>query len=101
MIDRELFMSVKFEELVSNDWLACQEVNVLDWAQYIKDRALWKAESRWPDKTSALAALRARFNLVANFTLSEIVLTQPSERAFLVGKFIRTAWVSTPDISPL
>ena len=101
MIDRELFMGVKFEELVSNDWMACEEVNVLDWAQFLKDRALWKAESRWPEKTSALAALRARFNLIANFTLSEVVLTQPNERAPLVGKFIRIAWVSSHDLIPI
>lgn len=94
MIDRELFMGVKFEELVLDDWLNCEEVNVLDWAQYLKDRARWKAENRYHDKTSALAAVRARFNLMANFTISEIVLTQPSERPVLVAKFIRIAWVS-------
>jgi hypothetical protein len=94
MIDRELFMGVKFEELVQDDWMACEEVNVLDWGQFLKDRARWKAESRWPHKTSALAAVRARFNLIASFTLSEIVLTQPSERAVVMGKFIRIAWVS-------
>ncbi|KAF9468282.1 hypothetical protein BDZ94DRAFT_1317952 [Collybia nuda] len=92
MIDRELFMGVKFEELVLDDWMNCPEVDVLDWAQYLKDRARWKAENRYHDKTSALAAVRARFNLLANFTISEIVLTQPSERPVLVGKFIRIAW---------
>lgn len=94
MIDRELFMSVKFEELVLDDWMGCEEVNVLDWAEYLKDRARWKAESRFPDKTSALAAVRARFNLLTNFVISEIVLTQPQERPALVGKFIRIAWKS-------
>lgn len=94
MIDRELFMGVKFEELVLDDWMSCEEVNVLDWGQYLKDRARWKAESRWADKTTALAAVRARFNLMTNFTISEIVLTQPNERALVVGKFIRIAWVS-------
>jgi GDP/GTP exchange factor required for growth at low temperature len=93
IIDRELFMGVKFEELVLDDWMNCAEVNVLDWAQYLKDRARWKAEKRFLDKTSALAAVRARFNLMANFTISEIVLTQPSERPVLVAKFIRIAWV--------
>ncbi|KAF5376065.1 hypothetical protein D9615_007684 [Tricholomella constricta] len=94
MIDRELFMGVKFEELVMDDWMNCQEVDVLDWAQYLKDRARWKAEHRYPDKTGALGAVRARFNLMANFTISEIVLTQPHERPMLVARFIRIAWKS-------
>jgi GDP/GTP exchange factor required for growth at low temperature len=94
MIDRELFLGVKPEELILDDWMSCQEVNVLDWAQYLKDRARWKAESRWNQKTSALAAVRGRFNLIVNFVVSEIVLTHPSDRAVLVGKFIRVAFVS-------
>jgi Gdp/GTP exchange factor required for growth at low temperatures len=98
MIDRELFMGVKFEELVLDDWMSCEEVNILDWTQFLKDRARWKAESRWAHKTSALAAVRARFNLVAHFTLSEVVLTHPHERAHVVKKFIRLAWVSAIEI---
>jgi hypothetical protein len=98
MIDRELFMSIKFEELVSPEWASCEEVNVLDWMQFLKDRVQWKAESLWPQKTTALAAVRARFNLIANFTASEVVLTQHSERALVVGKFIRIAWVSAIPI---
>ncbi len=58
MIDRELFMGVKFEELVNDDWSECEEINVLDWAQYLKDRARWKVEGRFAVKTTALAALR-------------------------------------------
>lgn len=99
MIDRELFMGVKFEELVLDDWMSCEEVNVLDWAQFLKDRARWKAESRWSNKTSALAAVRGRFNLVANFTISEIMLTNPSERPILVAKFIRIAMVGVGSFS--
>ncbi|KAG1873471.1 hypothetical protein C8R48DRAFT_456266 [Suillus tomentosus] len=91
MIDRELFLGVKPEELIMDDWMSCQEVNVLDWAQYLKDRARWKAESRWSQKTTALAAVRGRFNLLANFVVAEIVMTHPSDRAMLVGKFIRVA----------
>jgi GDP/GTP exchange factor required for growth at low temperature len=94
MIDRELFMGVRFEELVSDEWMSCEEVDVLDWAQFLKDRARWKAEHRFPHKTSALAAVRARFNLIANFTVSEVVLTHPSDRAVVVAKLIRMAWVS-------
>lgn len=93
MIDRELFMGIKPEELIMDDWMSCQEVNVLDWAQYLKDRAQWKAESRNSQKTSALAVVRGRFNLMANFVASEIVLTPPSDRHTLVAKFIRIAFV--------
>lgn len=92
MIDRELFLGVKPEELILDDWMSCQEVNVLDWAQYLKDRARWKAESRWSQKTSALAAVRGRFNLLANFVVAEVVMTHPSDRAMLVGKLIRVAF---------
>ncbi|KAH0834180.1 hypothetical protein J3R83DRAFT_11489 [Lanmaoa asiatica] len=93
MIDRELFMGIKPEELIMDDWMSCQEVNVLDWAQYLKERAQWKAESRNSHKTSALAVVRGRFNLMANFVASEIVLTPPSDRHTLVAKFIRVAFV--------
>ncbi|KAF5329123.1 hypothetical protein D9758_017145 [Tetrapyrgos nigripes] len=92
MIDRELFMNIKFDELLLDDWAACEEINVLDWAQYLKDRARWKAESRWPEKTSALGSVRGRFNLMVNFTVSEIVLTPPNERPIVFAKFLRIAW---------
>ncbi|KAK0189524.1 hypothetical protein F5146DRAFT_629373 [Armillaria mellea] len=92
MIDRELFISIKFEELILDDWIGREnEVDVLDWAQYLKDRARWKAEGRFPEKTSALAAVRARFNLMANFTVSEVVLTHPIERLKVVAKFLKIA----------
>ena len=95
MIDRELFIGVKFEELVSEHWMECEGIDVLDWSQFLKDRARWKAELRFPEKTTALAALWARFNLMVNFVVSEIVLTPPSGRLALVNKFIRIAWVSS------
>lgn len=98
MIDRELFMGIKPEELIMDDWMSCQDVNVLDWAQYLKERAQWKAESRNSEKTSALAAVRGRFNLMANFVASEIVLTPPGDRHALVGKFIRIAFVRMCDL---
>ncbi|KIK57605.1 hypothetical protein GYMLUDRAFT_46163 [Collybiopsis luxurians FD-317 M1] len=94
MIDRELFMTIKFDELLLEDWMYTEEVDTLDWAQFLKDRARWKAESRWPEKTSALGAVRARFNLMVNFTLSEIVLTNQAERAIVFSKFLRIAWKS-------
>jgi hypothetical protein len=94
MIDRELFMSVKFEELVTEEWVECEEVNVFDWAKYLKDRVRWKAEGKFPEKTTALAAVRARFNLMVSFVIAEVVLTPSAERSNIVGKFIRMAWVS-------
>lgn len=87
-------MGVKFEELVLDDWAGTEEIDILDWTVYLKDRARFKAEHRFPEKTSALAGVRARFNLTANFVISEIILTQPSERPMIVGKFVRIAWVS-------
>ncbi|KAF9027864.1 ras GEF [Hymenopellis radicata] len=93
MIDKDLFTSVKFEELILDDWMGEDgKVDIYDWAQYLKDRSRWTAEKRFPAKTSALAALRARFNLMANFTVSEIVLTPPVARHTVVGKLIRIAW---------
>ncbi|KAI6011338.1 hypothetical protein EDC04DRAFT_2959174 [Pisolithus marmoratus] len=91
MIDRELFLGVKPEELILDDWVCCQEVDVPDWTQYLKHWAWWEAESRFSHKTSALAAVCGRFNLMANFVISEIILTHPSERHTLVSKFIRIA----------
>ncbi|KAI6021926.1 ras guanine nucleotide exchange factor domain-containing protein [Pisolithus marmoratus] len=91
-IDRELFLGVKPEELILDDWMCCQEVDVLDWTQYLKDGARWKAESSFSHRTSAvLAAVRGRFNLMATFAISEIILTHPNERHTLVSKFIRIA----------
>ncbi|KAN0141783.1 hypothetical protein V8E53_000245 [Lactarius tabidus] len=95
MIDRELFLAIKFEELVSDDWRgpeAALVANVLDWGQFLKDRARWKAQGVEGYHTSALVAARARFNLVTNFVISEIVDTPPMHRPPLVSKFIRVAW---------
>lgn len=93
MIDRELFIGVKFEELVSEQWMECEGIEVLDWAQFLKDRTRWKAELRFPERTTALAALWARFNLMVNFVVSEVLMTHPTGRPALVEKLIRVAWV--------
>ena len=98
MIDRELFLAIKFEELVSDDWRgpeAAHVANVLDWGQFLKDRARWKAQGVEGYHTSALVAARARFNLVTSFVISEIVDTPLAHRPSLVSKFIRVAWVRT------
>ena len=94
MIDGELFTCIRFEELVSAEWTACQEVNVLDWNQYLRDRARWKAEQRFPEKTNTLAVVRARFNLMTNFVISEVILTPPSARVLVFKKFLTIAFVS-------
>ncbi|KAI0651209.1 hypothetical protein C8Q79DRAFT_19739 [Trametes meyenii] len=93
MIDRELFLNINFEELITSHAMGSPEdANVLDWAQFLRERARLKAEGRGGPKTSALTAVRGRFNLLANFVTSEIVLTHPSERAMVINKFIRLAW---------
>ncbi|KAJ7607320.1 hypothetical protein FB45DRAFT_846796 [Roridomyces roridus] len=93
MIDRELFMAVKFEEVLS-DWQADEDVEVLDWGQFVKDRARWKLDPEWGDKISALGSVRARFNLLTKFVVTEVVLSPPNERPAVVAKFIRIAWNS-------
>jgi hypothetical protein len=101
-IERELFIGLKFEELVVDDWRnSVEESNILDWVQYLKDRTRYKAEGRLTPKTSALVAFRGRFNLFAKFIASEIVMTHPNERLNLVSKFIRVAWVRFMLLSQL
>ncbi|RPD63301.1 ras GEF [Lentinus tigrinus ALCF2SS1-6] len=93
MIDRELFLGINFEELITPHAVGnAEDANILDWSHFLRERARLKAEGRGGSKTSALTAVRGRFNLVANFVLSEIVLTHPSERAIVINKFIRLAW---------
>nr|VWO96952.1 Guanyl nucleotide exchange factor Sql2 [Ganoderma boninense] len=93
MIDRELFISISFEELITAHSIGeAEDANVLDWSHFLRERARLKAEGRSGSKTSALMVVRGRFNLLANFVLSEIVLTHPSERAAVINKFIRLAW---------
>jgi Gdp/GTP exchange factor required for growth at low temperatures len=94
MIDRDLFLSLRFEELVSPEWMSsAQDSNILDWAQYVKERHEMKLERRG-NVPSALVVIRNRFNLTVNFVISEIVLTHPTERVMIYSKFIRIAWVS-------
>ena len=69
-----------------------KDLDVLDWAQFLRDRRRM-AEKNGKGKISVLSAARARFNLVANFVVSEIILTHPHDRPFIVSKFIRIAWV--------
>lgn len=93
LIEREIFLGIKFEELVSEQWMASMdETDVRDWMQFLRDRRR-KVELRGRGKVSVLSAARARFNLVANFVVSEIALTNPHDRVYVVSKFIRIAWV--------
>lgn len=93
VIEREIFLGIKFEELVSDEWMTSREdLDVLDWAQFLRDRRRM-AEKNGKGKISVLSAARARFNLVANFVVSEIILTHPHDRPIIVSKFIRIAWV--------
>ncbi|KAG7087720.1 hypothetical protein E1B28_013666 [Marasmius oreades] len=94
MIDRDLFCSLGFEEFLAGDWMNCEEIEVLDWKTFMNDCARWRAESRWPERTGALGTIRARFNLVANFTTSEVVLTHPNERIQVFVKLLHVAWRS-------
>lgn len=96
IIDRELFLNLKFEELVSQDnWMtASEEYNILDWNQFQKERQRLRAEEPSSPKASALTAIRCRFNVMANFVIAEIVITHPSERLMVHSKFVRIAWVS-------
>jgi hypothetical protein len=94
VIEREIFLGIKFEELVSDEWTSSpkEDLNVLDWAQFLRDRRR-AAEKNGKGKLSVLSAARARFNIVSNFVVSEIILTHPHARAVVVSKFIRIAWV--------
>ncbi|KDQ17002.1 hypothetical protein BOTBODRAFT_222502 [Botryobasidium botryosum FD-172 SS1] len=98
MIDRELFLAIKFEELVLSSWAKeLDEPNVLDWGQFLKDKLKLRAAALDPrrpgeNKITDVMAARARFSLMANFTSSEIVLSPAPERAMVFGKFIRIAW---------
>lgn len=94
MIDQELFINIRFEELLSHhSCIATDVADILDWGEFLRERARLKAEGRAHHKTDSLAVVRSRFNLVAQFVLSEVVLTHPTQRAVIYAKFIRMAWV--------
>lgn len=95
VIDRDLFVHLKFEELVSPEWMAStEEYNVLDWSAYVKERHIMKTEQQIV--VPPLTVIRNRFNITVNFVISEIILTHPSERVMVYSKFVRIAWVSHP-----
>ncbi|KAG8877458.1 hypothetical protein FRB97_003389 [Tulasnella sp. 331] len=96
MIEREMFLTVKFGEIVNSSWAAhSTSREVLDWSAYVKERAKKKVEAKTrgaePD-ISDIDALRARFNVMVAFTASELVLTHPDERVMVFSKLVRIAW---------
>ncbi|KAG9037140.1 hypothetical protein FRB95_006694 [Tulasnella sp. JGI-2019a] len=96
MIEKEMFLTVKFGEIVNSSWAShSTSREVLDWSAYVKERAKKKVEAKTrgaePD-ISDIDALRARFNVMVAFTASELVLTHPDERLMVFSKFVRIAW---------
>ncbi|KAG8932520.1 hypothetical protein FRC02_000973 [Tulasnella sp. 418] len=96
MIERELFLGIKFDEIVSGKWALHEEKgDVLDWAAYLKDKARVKTAARSKGEEadlSEVSAIRARFNLMAAWAASEVVLTHPSQRVAVFSQFIRIAF---------
>ncbi|KAF8512938.1 hypothetical protein BU17DRAFT_53758 [Hysterangium stoloniferum] len=94
IIEAELFTKIKFEELISHQWgQSLEDVDVRDWLLFVRERSSLKnTDPSVAGKLSAILALRARFDLLVNFTASEIMLAHSSERVILVEKFIRVAW---------
>ncbi|KAH7105970.1 ras GEF [Auriculariales sp. MPI-PUGE-AT-0066] len=98
-VDRELFIAVRFEEIVSHDWEHPgqgldmpgendEQVNPTDWAGFMRSR---RALGR---RASDVLAVKARFNIIVAWVASEISLSHSNQRAAVAGKFIRIAWKS-------
>jgi len=99
LIEAELFKAVTWEELVSDRWKersTSSGSEVVDWESFYQARVRERAENKdGTCKERAVEAIIARFNLTCNWVASEIVLTQSvDERAAVVSKLIRIAWVS-------
>jgi hypothetical protein len=96
VLDRDLFCAIKFQDLVEPNSIHPEVVteNVLDWSIYTKARVYWKKDGDRSYRTSALAAVRARFNMLVNFVQTEIVLCPWHNRNAVAAKFIRMALVS-------
>ncbi|GAA5930656.1 mitotic regulator LTE1 [Sporobolomyces koalae] len=96
LIERDMLRMLSYQELVSGSWKnRIGETDVLDWELYIKERR--KEDLMTREKggqvMSAVQDVITRFNLMANWVCSEILLTANiDERAILIGKFIRLAF---------
>ncbi|CAE7050144.1 unnamed protein product [Rhizoctonia solani] len=99
LVERGLFVAISFEELVMHNWTAqSHELDITDWMQYRTDVAHHRIQPNVQKEggrdllTSDVLAVRARFNLTANFVASEVVFAHPTQRVVLVNKLIRIAW---------
>ncbi|GAA5827869.1 hypothetical protein JCM11251_007711 [Rhodosporidiobolus azoricus] len=98
LIERDMLRMLSYQELVSGAWrerIRTGETDVLDWEAYLKERRRSDvlAKQRGETPNSAVQDIIARFNLTANWTASEILLTASiDERALLIAKFIRLAF---------
>ncbi len=81
LIDRDILLQVKFEELTLHgiEWAQPRQwPDVYDWALFYKERMRLKLEARVnPEKQppTSIMSSRMRFNVMVNFVASEIVLT--------------------------
>ncbi|CAE6340034.1 unnamed protein product [Rhizoctonia solani] len=98
-VERGLFAAISFEELVMHNWGAqTHKLDITDWMQFRTDAAHHRIQQDMQKEggkealTSDVLAVRARFNLTANFVASEVVLAHPTQRVALVNKIIRIAW---------
>ncbi|KAJ1309351.1 hypothetical protein OPQ81_006130 [Rhizoctonia solani] len=99
VVERGLFVAISFEELVMHNWgTQSHDLDITDWMQYRTDAAHYRIQPNVQKEggrdvlTSDVIAVRARFNLTANFVASEVVLAHPTQRVVLVNKLIRIAW---------
>jgi Gdp/GTP exchange factor required for growth at low temperatures len=99
LIDQDLFLSIKFDQLVSLEWARpVNELSTLDWELFLKDRQRLRVAARdHPDQNlqtiSDVTAARTRFALMSAFIATEIILTNVNERHIITNKLIRVAWV--------
>ncbi|KAG9110667.1 hypothetical protein FRC07_008169, partial [Ceratobasidium sp. 392] len=98
-IERGLFMAISFEELVMHNWgPQSHELDITDWMQFRTDSAQHRIQPNVQKEggrdqlTSDVLAVRARFNMMASFVASEVVMAHPTQRVPLVNKLIRIAW---------
>ncbi|CAE6401337.1 unnamed protein product [Rhizoctonia solani] len=99
LVERGLFVAISFEELVMHHWAAqSHDLDITDWMQFRSDAVHHRIQPNVQKEggrdvlTSDVLAVRARFNLTANFVASEVVLAHPTQRVVLVNKLIRIAW---------
>jgi RasGEF domain len=103
LIERDLLCSISWHELVEGVWRDREgQLDVLDWEAFLKRRARHMVEARArgeQPRANAVQASVVRFNIVALWVGSEIVLTTSlDERVVIVAKYIRLAWVSRRGI---